>query len=153
MHDLGPIFQAHLGQPGVARDARVVDQDVDGALVLFQPLHQRLARGVVADVHLVERKAAAARCFFFRPGARGAFAGVIRRDDVVAGVVQGLSDGAAQATRAARHQCCAFNRHGALLLGLHRAWPSMRRPSGRTWLTRFASSATRPATCRRSWQA
>ncbi|KAG1388464.1 hypothetical protein G6F59_015944 [Rhizopus arrhizus] len=69
VHHFGPVFEAHLAQPGVTGDAGVVDQDVDLAAVAFQPPHQRLARGVVAHVHLIDGEAPSLGRFFVDPGA------------------------------------------------------------------------------------
>ena len=97
--DLVPLLLRHPVEHGVARDAGVVDQHVDGAEFLGDLGAARFAGGVVADVPLVDRDAR----LDLELLRGGVVAGVVG-GDAIAVVLERDGNGVADAARASRHE-------------------------------------------------
>src|SRR5690606_4065251 len=94
--DVGPLLGSHLVEGGVAGDAGVVDQDLDGAECLFDPAHHGFGLIGRRHVALDQGEVEAFRLHRLLPGARLLLAAVIGRDPVP-GLGQALADGSADA--------------------------------------------------------
>ena len=92
MHDLFPFRGCHLMQERVARDARVVDKDIDGAERRLDLGNAFLAGLEVADVETEMRHAG-----FVREFLRSGFVALKGRGDFVSRFLEALADGGADA--------------------------------------------------------
>src|SRR5581483_5290005 len=100
LKDQVPVLLAHPQQEAVARDAGIVDEDVDPAPLLEDLVDHRLDVARVGDVHL-EIERAAAELLDRGDGLFGAPGIQIGDDDVGASLREGFGNGAADALRRA----------------------------------------------------
>ena len=119
-----PIRVAQLAERGIARDARVVDQDVDAVPICVDALGQFLATGMIGHIRAVGDEVVTFASLGFQPCAN---VGIARRMDDqhgMAGIVQGSGDGFAEAAAATGDQCRAvLSRHCDRLSCLVRPCP------------------------------
>src|SRR6185312_8895701 len=96
---LRPLLVTHLLQHGVARDARIVDQHLDGPDLVLDVDDPLLAGGVIAHVPFEDRDLG----FLVERLGRLVVAAVIY-GDVISGLLQRLRGRSTNAARAARDQ-------------------------------------------------
>src|SRR5262245_17193025 len=100
----------HLLQHGVARDAGIVDQDLDRADLVLDIDDPLLASEVIADVPFERRDLG-----FLAEGLGGVVIAGVIGGDVVACILQRPADGGADAARSSRdesypcHECLPMN--------------------------------------------
>ncbi len=100
-----PLLRGHLAQTGVAGDAGGVDQDVDAAVLLFDPFDQLSAAVEVADVDRLERDGAAeVGDLIVERGHALRARGQVQRDHLAPGAGQLTADFRAEAADAAGDQ-------------------------------------------------
>ena len=107
-----PIGVAQLAERSIARDARVVDQNVDVVTVCLNEAGQLLAGGMVGHIRAVGDEVVAFVRLGFQPRADAGIAWRVDDEHGMANIVQGPGDGFAQAASAARDQGgTLFSRH------------------------------------------
>ena len=121
VQDRIPIGVAQLAERSIARDARVVDQNVDVVTVCLNEAGQLLAGGMVGHIRAVGDEVVTFACLGFQPRANVGVAWRVDDEHGMANIVQGSGDGLAQATAAAGDQRSPlFSLHCVLLYWLAR---------------------------------